>query len=72
MNDMIACSDEDDEGLSGQGSVSQPITGMFALGVLYDSSNSQVALGEPLSMWIRYLCKENTYLQGRVFDEPTR
>ena len=34
-----------EEVMSGQGSESQSVTGMIALGVVYDSLNSQVALG---------------------------
>ena len=33
--DLSACSDEDEEFVSGQGSGSQAIIGMFALGVVY-------------------------------------
>ena len=44
--DLFACSDEDDSDMLGQGLVSQAVTGTFALGVVYDSSNSQVAVGD--------------------------
>ena len=45
--DLFACSDDDDEeDLSGQGSISQATTGTSGQGVIPDSSNSQVALGD--------------------------
>ena len=43
---IFACSDDNEEDMLVQGSVSQAVTGTFALGVVYDSSNSQVALGD--------------------------
>ena len=46
MADLFACSYEDEEVMSGQGSVSQAITGSIALWVVYDSLNSQVAPGD--------------------------
>ena len=48
MADLFACSDMNEEAVSGQGSISQAITSLLALGlgVVCDSSNSQVALGD--------------------------
>ena len=46
VSDIFACSDEDEEVMSGHGSTSQVITCVIALGVVNDSSNSQVALGD--------------------------
>ena len=39
--DLFACRDEDEEDMSGQGSVSQALQGTFAVSVVYDSFNSQ-------------------------------
>ena len=44
--DLIGCSGKCEEVMSGQGSLIQAVTGTIALGVVYDSSNSQVALGD--------------------------
>ena len=44
MADLCACSDGDEDGMSGQRSVNQAITGTIVLDVVLDSSNSQEAL----------------------------
>ena len=46
MADILACSYEDEEIISIHDSASQAITGMIALGAVYDSTNPQVALIE--------------------------
>ena len=43
--DLFACSGVNGQAMSGQGSASQAVTGTLALDV-YDSLNSQVALGD--------------------------
>ena len=72
MADLFACGDVDVECISGQGSVSQAMTSTLALGVVYDSLNSQVALGdanvhvdavvlynEPVYIAYKHLCLDN-------------
>ena len=43
--DLYACSDEDGD-VSRQGSLTQATTGVSTLGIIYDCSNFQAALGD--------------------------
>ena len=44
--DLFACSDDDEEDMSGQGLVCQAITDILARGNVYDSSNFHVSFGD--------------------------
>ena len=63
MADLSACGDVHVECISGQGSVSQAMTSTLALGVVYDSLNSQVELGDANVHVdaVRYYCEMNLY-----------
>ena len=54
--------------MSCQSSVRQALTGMFTLGVGYDSSNSQVVLGDAnIQVHVVVWYKEVTYVANDVF-----